>query len=185
MNHPIYPIYSRSVSVYEPIPDDKLTDEWFLKMQHPTAKGFYRNIHMFYNQMFKEDPGLDFVLNELKTIWQQKKVEHLPEDMQFKVEKIDEEEWCLTWFAHHTFDIGQSNEEVLDSFENFLRRKGVMPNYGYDPYYSQEDHGYCAMGAEDMWRWCGRKTPDCNSELTRPPCRCDGCKKRGVITIQH
>lgn len=35
------------------------------------------------------------------------------------------------------------------------------------------------MGASDRWRWSGQ------SKDSRPPCRCDGCKKNGVVTICH
>jgi len=182
-----YPIYSRSVSCYEKIPEDKLNDEWYIGRSHPEHEEYFLNYHMYYNQMYREDPGEEFVLQELKEVWanRQKPIDCF--DVKFEVKKIDEEEWCLTWFAHYTFDIGQSDEEVLRSFEDFLLRKKIHISYGYDPYSSilNDDSGYCAMGAEDRWRWKGRKTADCNSELVDPPCRCNGCKERGIITIQH
>jgi hypothetical protein len=174
MSYPRYPIYSRLVSCYEKIPEDKLDDEWFVKRSHPEHKKYY--------------PGEEFVLLELKETWAKRKKPFDCFDVKFEVKKIDEEEWCLTWFAHYTFDVGQSNEETLKSFEEFLIRKGIYISYGYDPYSSHIndfDNCYVAMGAEDRWRWKGRKTPDQDSELTDPPCRCEGCKSRGVITIQH
>jgi hypothetical protein len=41
---------------------------------------------------------------------------------------------------------------------------------------------YCLMGAEDRWRWSGG---DSYENRTDPPCRCDGCKKAGVIRVDH
>jgi hypothetical protein len=38
------------------------------------------------------------------------------------------------------------------------------------------------MGAEDRWRWYGG---DSYENKTDPPCRCNGCKKAGVIRINH
>ena len=30
------------------------------------------------------------------------------------------ETWLLTWFHHETFDVGQTDKEALDSFEQFI-----------------------------------------------------------------
>lgn len=88
--------------------------------------------------------------------------------------------WCLTWFSHFTFDIGQSDAEVLHSFQEYVdekldlnRKNGKLVNgYWQEP--------FCLMGAEDRWRWCGAE-PD----GSKPPCRCKFCKEQGVIRIGH
>lgn len=99
------------------------------------------------------------------------------------------ETWCLQWFNHYTFDIGQTDQEVLESFERFVRRMEKMnlqnghqinsPNYDL-PNWRETYH--CLMGAEDRWRWYGG---DSYENRTKPPCRCEGCKQAGVIRINH
>jgi len=97
-----------------------------------------------------------------------------------------DEEWCLTWFAHYTFDIGQTDQETLNSFEEFVYRmkrynskNGKMEQFSDGTSYWNEP--YCLMGAEDRWRWKG----DPKIDDSRPPCRCKFCKEKGVITIGH
>jgi len=85
----------------------------------------------------------------------------------------EHETWCIGWFSHHTFDIGQTDEEALLSFTYFVDRKVML---GEDK--------YCLMGAEDRWRWHG-VLDEKTEEKTEAPCRCDGCKKNGVIRICH
>lgn len=89
------------------------------------------------------------------------------------------EEWCLKWFCHVTWDIGQTDDEAVQSFDRFLTRKGVRQNCDPMGFGRADDGGYCAMGAEDRWRWRGENDGD------PPPCRCAGCKKNGVIIINH
>lgn len=40
------------------------------------------------------------------------------------------------------------------------------------------------MGAEDRWRW-GAASENGDNNQDPPPCRCYGCKDRGVIAINH
>ena len=114
-------------------------------------------------------------------------------DVQYEVKLVRHEEWCLTWFSHYTFDIGQSDQEALDSFERYVRRvehhNRVTPCFvgeGKDRFPVDD---VCLMGAEDRWRWtaraAGQSILGCGDETSKPPCRCEGCKKRGVLTIDH
>ena len=94
-----------------------------------------------------------------------------PKDIEIDVNFVRYETWCLEWFCHFTFDDGCSDEEYLASFERFVRRMQKL-----------DEKEYGLMGAEDRWRWSGitdggKKTP--------PPCRCAGCKKAGVVGINH
>ena len=101
------------------------------------------------------------------------------------------ETWCLTWFNHWTYDIGQTDQEVLASFDRYVER---VKNHnrkicheamlGYD---EEADDCYgihrpdgmmCLMGAQDRWRWRG-------TDDTAAPCRCENCKKNGIIYINH
>jgi hypothetical protein len=101
------------------------------------------------------------------------------------MEFVEYETWCIQWFNHYTFDIGQTDEEVLDSFEKFVRRKTETNkrngHYNNELNYNNELPYYCLMGAEDRWRWNGGDADN----YTDPPCRCEGCKKNGLIRINH
>lgn len=81
------------------------------------------------------------------------------------------ETWTLKWFNHFTIDRGQDDLAVLASFERFVNRTQRLIDGG--------DKTRCLMGAEDRWRWRGEKEGD------TAPCRCDGCKRNGVIGINH
>jgi hypothetical protein len=87
--------------------------------------------------------------------------------------------WCLTWFSHYTFDVGQSDADALASFERYVQHKEREAR--------EKGEDVNVMGAEDRWRWrAGGPVPDGGStEPLSPPCRCDGCKKAGVIRIDH
>ncbi len=105
-------------------------------------------------------------------------------DLRFTVTFQRWEVWCMQWFQHWTWDIGLSDEEVLESFGRYVFRTELLnererghPNYRLEP-------AYCLMGAEDRYRWRGSKTgaPD---DRTDPPCRCPHCKEQGVVRIAH
>lgn len=125
-----------------------------------------------FDIMYKDDQKIEnleqWVVNEW---WKNYKKEKLfdknPSTPKFTVAFKEKETWCLTWFSHYTFDVGQTDEEALSSFASFVDR---YRNEGYE--------GRCLMGAEDMWRWKG-------ADDTDPPCRCEGCKEFGVIRINH
>jgi hypothetical protein len=88
---------------------------------------------------------------------------------------VEYETWVLTWFSHRTFDVGQSDEEALRSFEKFVQRKQALIR-------EKGTAAYCLMGAEDHWRWKGL---DEKQNRVDPPCRCAGCKANGFIAICH
>jgi hypothetical protein len=91
---------------------------------------------------------------------------------------LGDDEWCLTWFSHYTFDTGQTDEEVLESFRNFV--------YRYENNIKRTQSSL--MGAEDRWRWKGLHYPDGENAAaieTDPPCRCEFCKRDGIIRIGH
>lgn len=86
---------------------------------------------------------------------------------------LEYETWVLTWFQHETFDVGQTDEETLKSFENFVSRKEKLNK--------QYGENYCLMGAEDRYRWHGID----KDKYTSAPCRCKYCKKQHVLRIAH
>ena len=93
---------------------------------------------------------------------------------------VEHEEWCIQWFNHYTFDIGQTDEEVLQSFEEFVRRKEAYNQIHRNEY---GEGKYCLMGAEDRWRWSGEQLK--HGDYLPAPCRCEYCKEQGLIRINH
>jgi hypothetical protein len=127
-----------------------------------------------FSRMFKEDQTrkqLDIVLLEF---WQ--KYERKGEEIELfslHAELERRETWCLTWFSHYTFDVGQTDEEALDSFQSYVNRMLSIQDKDGIP---------TLMGAEDRWRWCGGGPDD---ERMPAPCRCKYCKEQGVLRIGH
>jgi len=85
--------------------------------------------------------------------------------------------WCGDWFSHYTYNTHLSDEELLESFERFIRGKEPFAMRDTDKieYYNErvpEEKRCCLMGAEDRWRWEG-------------PCRCEHCTKKGIVRIDH
>lgn len=70
------------------------------------------------------------------------------------------ESWCLKWFQHWTFDVGQSDKEVIDSFYRYVAR--MRTDRPDEP----------LMHASE---------PSCWSK----PCRCEHCREEGIIMIDH
>ncbi len=186
--YPTYPIYVGTVSYTRELMSYDVATKWDLTGRRANLpRHRIRDKTQFFEWMYAKDPGEAAVLERLREAWQSKldnprtDFEPVdPQDEEFSVKRLDDEEWHLTWFCHETVDIGQSDEEALASFQRFLDRKGVRMNYGRDPYYEPTRDGeYCAMGAEDRWRWRGEH------DESEPPCRCEGCKKSGMIRINH
>lgn len=87
------------------------------------------------------------------------------------------ETWVLTWFQHETFDIGQTDNEALNSFEQYVRRHEHLPY--------KHPENICLMGAEDRWRWHGAEPNGEPNDHSPAPCRCKFCKEQGKIRIGH
>lgn len=140
-------------------------------------------------EMRKEPRRPGVIINEVHETWwtdqlkKEKYVGQNPGDLQVKVELSRWEVWACTWFSHWTWDIGLDTEVVLESFHRFVARTERL----------NQDEGemvggvwmgkHCLMGAEDSYRWHGNGSP--NGGRTLPPCRCEHCKRRGVVTINH
>jgi len=139
--------------------------------------------------MFKTDPGIHGALEHAQFMWENYFVHQKPrftkEDkgsylernvqlIRHFVEFRGYETWCLLWFQHYTLNIHLSDEELLLSFEMFVRKKEPLQrNLDVPLKYRDPTIGtYCLMGAEDRWRWKG-------------PCRCEYCRAQGVVRIDH
>lgn len=126
----------------------------------------YENNGTGFSDMYKENPTeeeLKNKLEEFKKAMEEKQVEKgnpITEWKDVGYKFIEDETWCSGWFGHHTYNQFQDEKETFDSFEEYVDRKRE----------SVEDMD-CLMGAEDRWRW--------------NICNCNGCKKRGITTINH
>jgi len=172
----------------------RVSAQWIQDGKHISKRDEDLPEDKFYNstgfsQMYKEYITKEQVEKDNHEWWKHYSTTKLkgknPSDLVLTVEFERYEVWCLTWFCHHTFDTGQTDQEVLDSFEKFVRRmedtninnghwRNEKSDYSSLPY-------YCLMGAEDRWRWYGGDYEN----KTDAPCRCDGCKKLGLIRINH
>ena len=126
-----------------------------------------------FSKMFKEEKTqseLDAIAKEWWDQYLSKNEEINPVLKNSKAYFFEFETWHLTWFQHETFDAGQTDEQALDNFEKFVRRKEPMLEK------------FTLMGAEDRWRWHGT---DGESGDMPAPCRCKHCKEQGLIRIAH
>ncbi len=99
-----------------------------------------------------------------------------PSDLTITVTPPRLDTWCLSWFEHWTFDDGRTDEGYLDSFQRYVNR------HRYHQDTNDPDYVVCLMGAEDRWRWHAGPEP---KDRNPPPCRCEYCKKLGIIRIAH
>lgn len=107
-----------------------------------------------------------------------------PEIQKLEIKLLKFDSWNCTWFSHETFDEGQTDQEALDSFEEYVRR--IEQHNQKCEWEGNEKDMIALMGAEDRWRWEGLKTGDPNDNTsTPPPCRCKYCKEQGKIRINH
>lgn len=194
--YPRYAIYRASATYHRELMSYDLSGNRDISQRcDGLARHRIRDRTDWHGWIYREDPGLDVVRENTSKVWGRyisdpasqrlpDFVPREPRDVEFFAECVEHEEWVLTWFSHQTFDVGQSDAEVLSSFQRFLDRKGVRMSdrYGHS-HYDRGDDGYCAMGADDRWRWAGAL--DDQGNMTTPPCRCAGCKKVGMIRINH
>ena len=114
--------------------------------------------------------------------------------VEFSIKFMRVDTWASGWFMHYRLDTGESDAEVLASFEEFVDRhdesnRKIITEVGENEASKRKDY-LQMMGAEDRWRWCGSK--DGRSGMfgvqqarTDAPCRCAGCKKQGVVMVCH
>lgn len=134
-----------------------------------------------FNVMYRDETSIEQARQEAMKWWDDystgKMKDKEPELTELRVYFKEREVWCLKWFNHFTYDEGQDDRELLDSFERFVERKQRQNvENGHFPTQVNTRLGYknfyVLMGAEDRWRRKG-------------PCRCEHCKKRGVVYIDH
>jgi len=92
----------------------------------------------------------------------------------YSVTVAEIETWCQTWFQHVSLNTHLSDDELLESFHQFVDRKRPA-DFNLQVLQGPKQEGveyYCLMGAEDRWRWKG-------------PCRCKHCVEQGIARIDH
>ena len=175
-----YPIYHESARWIQDGEHTGSTCQW-----EGLPEGRIWNDALFHYRMFKEEQSRTTRDLRLLDWWGKYKTEKLagknPTLIYLRSDYAEHEVWCLEWFQHFTFGIGTTDEQVLESFQKFVDRKNRLNdrNRG-EPNYKE----YCLMGAEDRWRWKGSQDGDPKQD-TPPPCRCEHCKKHGLIRIGH
>jgi hypothetical protein len=107
-----------------------------------------------------------------------------PADMVTTMEFSSLETWVLTWFQHETIDVGQTDAEVLQSFQDFVNDK-IELNRQLRMETGEHIDKHCLMGAEDRWRWHGSNEDGSPNDHAPAPCRCKHCKAQGKIRIGH
>lgn len=140
-----------------------------------------------FSKMFMEEKTqeeIDKIASDWweKYIAEEKNAALHPELVKMKASFFEHETWYITWFQHETFDTGQSDQEVLQSFEKFVTRKEMLNERQR---MNDDTDAYCLMGAEDRWRWHGAEPGGDGGDRSPAPCRCKHCKEQGVVRIAH
>lgn len=180
----MYDQYSVTVRWSEPIPmGQHLQNGWIRDL--PPGR-FWNSYHQ--QLMLKEHPGMDRLIADAHEGF--KEYIYGPKgcvnwgNLEVKVEFYRREVWMLEWFSHRTFDIGLTDAEVCESFHRYVFRTQLANCETRCEKYP--DGRFCLMGAEDHWRWRGTSgRGGYGDEDTKPPCRCDSCKKLGLVRINH
>lgn len=133
-----------------------------------------------FHRMFKEEQTEEQLEKFINEWWNKYK-----ESDKFKESNINNvelnykfkfnETFVCTWFGHECYDDGQTDEEFLNEFEQYVSR-----HENYQDINNMREPYICLMGAEDRWRWNSG-----NKEYTGIPCRCKYCKEQGVLRIAH
>lgn len=187
-----YPIYTVSAKWSQDGDQDPKYPKWYEGLPEGRIWNSTSFTKMFKEELTEEELkefaekwwGMFLAHNENHDRNPVKNVEGL--QLTYKLKEF--EEWNLTWFQHETFDEGQSDAEVLQSFSDYVDRvqrknQEIEWNYPEEEWYKQ---GYrTLMGAEDRWRWHGAEPNGEPGDHSPAPCRCKHCKEQGVIRIAH
>jgi hypothetical protein len=164
-NYYAYPIYSFSMNWEQKGPQDEIVKN---------------GTH--FSRMFKTEQSNEVLQNIIDNHEKEFKSKYtIVGDIQSSFKLHVYETWCLIWFSHYTYDIGQTDEEAKDSFEQYVQRH---EDYQHDLNYRKIEGRVCLMGANDRYRWCSKDSND-EPNYDQVPCRCNKCKEAGVLFIDH
>ena len=176
---PVFPVYRVSVKWAE----DGIKNPEYPKRFEGLPDGKIWNGTGFC-KMFKEEQTLeqlDIFVNDWWKLYigSEKNKDKEITNLKLSIEFVEFETWYLTWFQHETFDIGQTDAEALNSFEEFVNRREHW-NHGRTLLEQKT-----LMGAEDRYRWHGSGETGDSDEHSPAPCRCKHCKEQGLLRIAH
>lgn len=132
--------------------------------------------------MYREEQSQEQLSQEIKKEVDRIKEKREVTDLVIEYNLRMYETWNLQWFSHYTFDIGQTDEEAIDSFEQFVQRHESYQGRLIE--FTGDLNKICLMGAEDRYRW---HSVDNNKlqDYRQVPCRCIHCKEQGLLRINH
>ena len=163
---PAFPVYPVKFRFHYPIPDRESVKDYGPQWFEGLSDGRMWGGNSFDYMVASERPVKHLIHDLTEANLAPYAKQHAGLDgWEVSVKEPYPETWVLTWFCHHTIDVGQDDLAVLASFERFVNRSWVA--------------GKQLMGADDRYRWRGENEGD------PAPCRCDGCRKHGLIRINH
>ncbi len=176
-NESAYPIYSVKVRWVQDIDPSYDPSPWQVE---GLPKGRIWN-RTGWDSMYRKVRKLEEIKAELLREWWPKyeKKGKNPSEPEILVAFARSETWCPSWFSHWTFDAGLDDAAILRSFDAYVERMQEANRL----ISGESDSPVCLMGAEDRYRWAGIKTENVADGYTDPPCRCPGCKARGIVRI--
>lgn len=185
-NEPAYPIYSFSAKWTEDGEQDPKYPKWFEGLSEGRIHNSTGNRKMFKQELSDGELMIitDEYINSIKNSRQNKNIDNLVID----VKLWGYETWCLDWFQHFTFDTGQTNQEALSSFSDYVYRHRNDESILLDSFKDDtidKSKLVSLMGAEDQWRWHGAEPNGNKDDHSEAPCRCKFCKELGIIRIAH
>jgi hypothetical protein len=132
-----------------------------------------------FERMFKQElteVEIDELIVKYKSDYSEKYSELDIEFNSGTITFFEYETWTCGWFCHSSFNYHLSNEDILESFSEYVSR--------YEGLHETDPKYRCLMGADDRWRWTARDPVDHTKE-SPPPCRCNTCIEQGVVRIFH
>jgi hypothetical protein len=180
-----YPIFTFSAKFTQKVLENAA--DWQTKDQ---PEGRQSNSTSSIGIFYKEEVSGETLQKDLEKWWGKTKAHYESEkgyediqDVELSFEYERNETWICEWFCHCTPDVGQSDEDALKSFQNYVYRiQDLNQKLRCEQdlsYHATPKGGVCLMGAEDRWRWRGE------NDARGVPCRCKGCKDSGIIRINH
>lgn len=143
------------------------------------------------NRMYREHPHESKLLEHAGELMEQYRNDReITKIRNLEIDYLFHETWCLSWFQHWTFDVGQTDRQALSSFQQYVNRHRWYQDLPLEETERvEEELGHkkiCLMGAEDRWRWKGSEDgSNEHAKETDPPCRCEYCQEQGVLRIAH
>lgn len=171
--YPIYRMLFKFKKWTQPV-EDKPTG-------NPTILGVFIEDSFMISRIFKEIASKEVLISDAENRW--KRIKKKEESKGYEMELISVEikltrfeTWSLRWYQHETFDQGLTDQEILQSFHNFVTRN--------EKHWDDDRKKPTLMGAEDRWRWRSSELDE-DGERLPAPCRCKACKKLGLVRIDH